>query len=188
MFTRALEIVAGGTTQGKAPNTLIPGEYPIYAARAQGSHLWDVDDNHFLDWILAYGTIVLGYCDPDVDAAAIREIREGFSLPLTKPVQNELAELLTDLIPCAETVHFFKCGSDTTTAAVRLARIFTGRDKIVRWGYNGSKHTLAFNSGTASLHTALFAGGADRVVLRPTAAPAKVMLSEIEKIAAWACG
>lgn len=137
LFTRALEIVAGGTTQGKAPNTLIPGEYPIYAARAQGSHLWDVDDNHFLDWILAYGTIVLGYCDPDVDAAAIREIREGFSLPLTKPVQNELAELLTDLIPCAETVHFFKCGSDTTTAAVRLARIFTGRDKIVRWGYNG---------------------------------------------------
>jgi glutamate-1-semialdehyde aminotransferase len=137
LFVRAQEIVSGGTTQGKAPNTLIPGEYPIYAARGQGAHLWDVDDNQFLDWILAYGTIVLGYCDPEVDAAAIREIREGFSLPLTKPVQNELAELLTELIPCAETVHFFKCGSDTTTGAVRLARIFTGREKVVRWGYNG---------------------------------------------------
>lgn len=137
LFARAQEIVAGGTTQGKAPNTLIPGEYPIYAARGLGAHLWDVDNNRFLDWILAYGIIVLGYCDPDVDAAAIREIREGFSFPLTKPVQNELAELLVEVIPCAEMVHFFKSGSDATTTAVRLARIVTGRQKIVRWGYNG---------------------------------------------------
>jgi glutamate-1-semialdehyde 2,1-aminomutase len=137
LFGRAVEIVAGGTTQGKAPNTLIPGEYPIYAARGRGAHLWDVDGNRFLDFILAYGIIVLGYCDPDVDAAAIREIQEGFAFPLTRPVQNELAELLVEVIPCAETVHFFKTGSDTTTAAVRLARIATGRDKIVRWGYNG---------------------------------------------------
>ena len=137
LFTRARQIVAGGTTQGKAPNTLIPGEYPIYAARGRGATIWDVDGNVFLDWILAYGIIVLGYCDPDVDAAAIREIQEGFAFPLSRPVQNELAERLVEIIPCAEMVHFFKTGSDTTTAAVRLARIVTGRDKIVRWGYNG---------------------------------------------------
>lgn len=137
LFARAQQIVTGGTTQGKAPNTLIPGEYPIYAARGQGAHLWDVDGNRFLDYILAYGIIVLGYCDPDVDAAAIREIEQGFAFPLTRPVQNDLAELLVEVIPCAERVHFFKTGSDTTTAAVRLARIATGRDKIVRWGYNG---------------------------------------------------
>jgi glutamate-1-semialdehyde aminotransferase len=137
LFARAQQIVAGGTTQGKAPNTLIPGEYPIYAARGQGAHLWDVDGNRFLDWILAYGIIVLGYCDTDVDAAAIEEIRQGFAFPLTRPVQNELAELLVEIIPCAERVHFFKTGSDTTTAAVRLARIVTGREKVVRWGYNG---------------------------------------------------
>jgi len=137
LFARAQQIVAGGTTQGKAPNTLIPGAYPIYAARGRGAHLWDVDGNRFLDYILAYGIIVLGYCDPDVDAAAVREIEQGFAFPLTRPVQNELAELLVEVIPCAEMVHFFKTGSDTTTAAVRLARIATGRDKIVRWGYNG---------------------------------------------------
>jgi glutamate-1-semialdehyde aminotransferase len=137
LFARAQQIVTGGTTQGKAPNTLIPGEYPIYAERGKGAYLWDVDGNCFLDYILAYGIIVLGYCDPDVDAAAIREIQRGFAFPLTRPVQNELAELLVEVIPCAEMVHFFKTGSDTTTAAVRLARIATGRDKIVRWGYNG---------------------------------------------------
>lgn len=137
LFARAQEIVAGGTTQGKAPDTLLPGEYPIYADRGQGAYLWDVDGNRFLDWILAYGIIVLGYCDPDVDGAAMQEIRRGFAFPLTRPVQNELAELLVKTIPCAEMVHFFKTGSDTTTAAVRLARIVTGRQKIVRWGYHG---------------------------------------------------
>lgn len=137
LFARAQQIVAGGTTQGKAPNTLIPGAYPIYAARGQGATLWDVDGNCFLDWILGYGIIVLGYCDPDVDAAVLHEIQEGFAFPFTRPVQNELAELLVEVIPCAEMVHFFKTGSDTTTAAVRLARIVTGRDKVVRWGYNG---------------------------------------------------
>jgi glutamate-1-semialdehyde 2,1-aminomutase len=137
LFARALQTVAGGTTQGKSPNTLIPGEYPIYAARGRGAYLWDVDGNRFLDWILGYGIIVLGYCDPDVDAAAIQEIQDGFAFPLTRQVQNELAELLSSVIPCAERVHFFKTGSDATTAAVRLARIVTGREKIVRWGYNG---------------------------------------------------
>ncbi len=137
LFARARQIVAGGTTQGKAPDTLLPGEYPIYADHGQGPYLWDVDGNRFLDWILAYGIIVLGYCDPDVDDAAIREIRQGFAFPLTRPVQNELAELLVRTIPCAEMVHFFKTGSDTTTAAVRLARMVTGREKIVRWGYHG---------------------------------------------------
>lgn len=137
LFARAQQIIAGGTTQGKAPTTLIPGEYPIYAARGRGAYLWDVDGHRFLDWILAYGIIVLGYCDPDVDRAAIREIEEGFAFPLTRPVQNELAELLVEVIPCAEMVHFFKTGSDATSAAVRLARIVTGRDKVVRWGYNG---------------------------------------------------
>jgi glutamate-1-semialdehyde 2,1-aminomutase len=137
LFARACEIVAGGTTQGKSPDSLIPGEYPIYAARGQGGYLWDIDGNHFLDWILAYGIIVLGYCHPAVDDAVVREIREGFAFPLTRPMQNQLAELLVEVIPCAEMVHFFKAGSDSTTAAVRLARIFTGRNKIIRWGYNG---------------------------------------------------
>jgi len=66
LFARAQEIVAGGTTQGKAPNTLIPGEYPIYAARGRGATLWDVDGNQFLDWILAYGIIVAFIQKPEL--------------------------------------------------------------------------------------------------------------------------
>ena len=137
LYAEACQLVVGGTTQAKSPDNYIPGAYPIYVAKGRGAYLWDVDGNQFLDWILAYGIIVLGYCDPDVDQAAIREIQDGFAFPLTRPVQNRLARLLHDVIPCAELVHFFKAGSDSTSAAVRFARIFTGRDKIVRWGYNG---------------------------------------------------
>lgn len=137
LYEEACRLVVGGTTQAKTPENYIPGAYPIYAAKGEGAFIWDVDGNRFIDWIMAYGCFALGYCEPTVDEAAIREIREGFAFPLTRPVQNRLAELLVELIPCAELVHFFKAGSDSTSAAVRVARIYTGRDRIVRWGYNG---------------------------------------------------
>ena len=136
-YERACQVIAGGTTQSKQPKRVIPGAYPLYAHHAKGAYIWDVDGNQFLDWILGYGIIVLGYCDPAVDAAAMREIQEGFISCLSKPVQTRLAELLIEIIPCAEMAHFFLAGSDSTSAAVRLARIHTGRNKVVRWGYNG---------------------------------------------------
>ena len=137
LYEEACRIVVGGTTQAKRPDLFIKGEYPIYAAGGEGAYIWDVDGNRFIDWIQGLGIIILGHRDPDVDEAAIREIREGFAFSMTRPIQNKLAKMLVDIIPCAELVHFFKLGSDATTVAVRLARIWTGRDKVVRWGYNG---------------------------------------------------
>ena len=136
-YRRALRTVAEGTTQSKTPATLIPGVYPTFGARGQGAYIWDVDGNRYVDWILCFGTILLGHSHPVVNAAAIREIEEGFALPLTRLVQTELAETLVDLIPCAEQVLFMKAGSEATSAAVRLARLATGRDRIVRLGYHG---------------------------------------------------
>ena len=137
LYAEACAVYAGGTTQSKRPDMFIRGEYPIYAAGGNGAYLWDVDGNRFVDWVLGLGIVILGHCDPTVDEAAIREIREGFAFAMTRPVQNRLAKLLVETIPCAEMAHFFKAGSDSTTAALRLARIYTRRDKVVRWGYNG---------------------------------------------------
>lgn len=112
--------------------------YPVYGSHAQGAYLWDVDGNRYIDFILGYGTIILGHADPRINEPVIEEIKKGNLLsPLWKPIQVELNELLTSTIPGAEMSFLMKTGSDATSGAVRLARIFTKRNKIIRWGYNG---------------------------------------------------
>jgi glutamate-1-semialdehyde 2,1-aminomutase len=120
-----------------AADQMIEGHYPVFAERAHGAHFWDVDGNKYLDLFLSYGTVVLGHADPDVDEAVVREIRRGFAVGLMKPVQSELIAELLEFVPGAEMGMLLKTGSDATGAAVRLSRAFTGRDRVVRWGYNG---------------------------------------------------
>jgi glutamate-1-semialdehyde aminotransferase len=112
--------------------------FPRYAARGLGAHVWDVDGHEYIDYLLGYGPIILGHAHPEVTAAVIAEIGEGncFS-PLWTTQQVALTERLTEIIPGAELALLLKTGSEATSAAVRLARVFTGRDKVVRWGYNG---------------------------------------------------
>ncbi len=116
---------------------LVEDEYPSFAARGEGAYVWDVDGNRYIDFILAYGTIVLGHAHPAVTAAVKSEIECGFALSLPKPAQVELAELLVEVIPGAERVMLLKTGSDATSAAVRISRAYTGRERVVRWGYCG---------------------------------------------------
>ena len=112
--------------------------YPRYFRKASGARLWDVDGNEFIDYLLGYGPVILGHAHPLVTEAAISEIRSGNCVaPLWSPRQVELTERLTEIIPGAEAALLMKTGSDATSAAVRLSRIFTGRDRVLRWGYNG---------------------------------------------------
>ena len=133
LYERSCKSYWHGTTQSKTPENYIPGQFPLFIEKSKGAYLWDIDGNRYTDYIMGYGAISLGYCIDEVDEAAIVQIRNGFMTSLTSPVQTQLAELLVDVIPCAERVHLCKTGSDATAAAVRLARIHTGRDKIVRW-------------------------------------------------------
>ena len=135
LFEKALAIIPGGVTKARVAH--IPGRYPIYVDRAEGSHVWDVDGNEYIDWMSGYGCILLGHRYREVDDAAIKQMERGFISFLSNPIQNELAEMLIEMIPSAEMVRFFKSGTDATTAAVRIARIHTGRDKVVRWGFHG---------------------------------------------------
>ncbi len=137
LYERSCKSYWHGTTQSKTPENYIPGQFPLFIEKSKGAYLWDINGNRYTGYIMGYGAISLGYCIDEVDEAAIAQIRNGFMTSLTSPVQTQLAELLVDVIPCAERVHLCKTGSDATAAAVRLARIHTGRDKIVRWGYNG---------------------------------------------------
>lgn len=137
LIHRAESCDAWAATRIKNYNS-IEGAYPIYASHAQGAYLWDIDGNRYIDYTLGYGTVVLGHADPRVTDAVVQELKTGSCLsPLWKPAQVELTSLLTSVIPEAEMAFLMKTGSDATSGALRLARIYTGRDKVVRWGYNG---------------------------------------------------
>jgi glutamate-1-semialdehyde 2,1-aminomutase len=113
------------------------GAAPFFAAKAKGSRLWDIDGNEYVDLVSALGAVVLGYSDEEINEAVARQLKDGVTFTLSHPIEAEVAERIIDLVPCAEKVRFGKNGTDATSAAVRLARAYTGREHIIVTGYHG---------------------------------------------------
>lgn len=133
-FARAMKVIPSGIYGhlGPAEGCYTPVEaFPFFSSKAQGTYVWDLDGNRFIDYMCAYGPNVLGYNDPDVDAAAAaqRALGDCTTLPSTKMV--EFAELLVDTVASADWAFFAKNGNDVTTLAVMTARAYTHRKKIV---------------------------------------------------------
>jgi glutamate-1-semialdehyde aminotransferase len=138
LWEQGRRLIPGGSqTNSKRPGNYAFGAYPIYAARAQGSHIWDVDGNEYVDYVLGLGPISLGYAYPAVDAAIREQLERGIVYGLLSPLEVEIAQALTEVIPCAEMVRFLKSGTEVTSAAARIARAVTGREIIVSQGYHG---------------------------------------------------
>ena len=137
-WQKAREIIPRGTqTLSKGPDQFVDGVTPKYLERGQGCHVWDVDGNEYIDYPMALGPILLGYNYPRVVDAVIERLRKGTTFTLLNPLEVELAELLTEVIPCAEMVRFGRNGADATMAAIRVARAYTGREHIAFCGYHG---------------------------------------------------
>lgn len=135
---RAGRVVPGlAQTFSKGPLSFVSGISPSFVDRASGARVWDVDGNEYLDYILGLGPVILGHAHPAVNQAVARQIQRGTAYSLPHVLEVELSEVLCDLIPCAEMVRFGKNGSDATAGAIRLARAYTGRDKVARCGYHG---------------------------------------------------
>lgn len=138
LWARARGLVPAGTqTLAKGPGQFVDGLAPKYLARGEGCRVWDVDGNEFVDWQMGVGPIVLGYAEPCVDDAIRRQLVDGITFSLMHPLEVEVAELLREVVPGAESVRFSKTGADVTSAAVRLARAFTGRETVLSCGYHG---------------------------------------------------
>ena len=114
-----------------------PEGAPLFLTHGQGGRVWDVDGNRYVDMVCGLLPVVLGYQDADVDQAIRDQLGNGISFSLPTALETELAERLTRLIPCAESVRYGKNGTDATSAAIRLARAFTGRDRVATCGYHG---------------------------------------------------
>ena len=134
LFERACKVIPSGLYghQGPAEGCWIPPtSWPFFTEKAQGSYFWDVDGNKFIDYMCAYGPNVLGYNDPDVDAAAMAQMKleNCVTTPSTKIV--EFAELMVDTVASADWAFFMKNGNDTTQGAIMCARAHTHRKKII---------------------------------------------------------
>jgi glutamate-1-semialdehyde 2,1-aminomutase len=137
-YRRCLDLIPAGTqTLAKGPGQFVRGVAPKFLARGAGTRVWDVDGNEFMDLSMAVGPLSLGYADPDVDAAITEQLRDGICFSLVHPLEVEVAELFHRHVPGAEMVRFSKTGADVTSAAVRLARAYTGRRKVLSCGYHG---------------------------------------------------
>ncbi len=137
LFEEAKKISPGGVMGIRRPYNFVEGEYPIFIESGYGGHIVDVDGNEYIDMLCAYGPIILGYHEPEINKAVTEQMEKGFCFSLVQPVQNKLLKRLIDLIPSAEMGLLVKTGSDATGVAVRIARGYSGKDKILRCGYHG---------------------------------------------------
>jgi glutamate-1-semialdehyde 2,1-aminomutase len=138
LLARALQsIPLGSQTFSKSRVAFPYGVSPYFLERGQGSHVWDVDGNEYVDFINSLLAISLGHNDPDVNRAVEDQLRKGVLFSLPHRIEAEVAEQVIDMVPCAEMVRFAKNGSDATAGAVRLARAVTGRERVAVCGYHG---------------------------------------------------
>ncbi len=136
-FERAKKVIPLAAQTFSKSHLQYPQPSPLFVSHGDGGLVWDTDGNEYVDLVSALLPNILGYRDPEVDAAVRRQLASGISFSLSTELEAELAETLCRLIPCAEAVRFGKSGTDATTAAVKLARAFTGRDLVVVGGYHG---------------------------------------------------
>lgn len=134
----------------KRPDMFSLGVWPTYFEKASGVDIWDLDGNRYVDMSIGgIGANVLGYCDPEIDAAVIQAIQKGNSTSLNCREEVELAEKMCELHPWAEKVRFARTGGESMAIAVRIARAHTGRNKVAFCGYHGwHDWYLAANLGT----------------------------------------
>ena len=160
VYERAKAVIPGITQLiSRRPTRAALGSSPIYAERAKGCRIWDIDGNEYVDWTSAVGPIILGYADDVVDNAVKEQIDKGSIYSNVHETGVELAEELVRIVPSAEMVRFAKGGGEGCTIAVRIARGFTGRDKVLFCGYHGWHDWYqAANIGSEKLATHLFNG------------------------------
>src|ERR1700734_4160688 len=137
-LARAERVIPLGSQTFSKSRTQYPyGVSPYFIPRADGSRVWDLDGNEYIDFVNSLAAVTLGYQDPDVMQAVRQQLDSGVIFSLPHPLETEVAEIICEMVPCAELVRFGKNGSDATAGAIRVARAFTGRDHVAVCGYHG---------------------------------------------------
>ena len=152
LFASALRRIPGGVNSPVRAFRGVGGE-PFFVDHASGSHIRDVDGNEYIDYVGTWGPAILGHA-PQVVVDAVREAaRHGLSYGIPNPLEVEMAELICEWVPSVEKVRMVNSGTEATMSCVRLARGFTGRDKIVKFEgcYHGHVDSLLVRAGSGAL-------------------------------------
>ena len=138
MWEKAIKLMPRGTqTLSKCPDQFVDGVYPKFAVKSKGAYVKGLDGKWYLDFMCGLGPIILGYNHKNTNKAIKKELKNGIIHSLPTLLEQELAELICEVVPCAEQVRFAKNGTDADLAAVRIARSYTNREHIVVCGYHG---------------------------------------------------
>ncbi len=151
IFAQAQQLMPGGVNSPARAFGAVGGE-PIVIERGEGAYLYDVDGNRYIDYIGSWGPMILGHQDEAVTAALVAAARRGTSFGAPTEAENEMAQLIIDLVPSVEKVRLVNSGTEATMSAIRLARGFTGRDRIIKFAgnYHGHVDSLLVAAGSAA--------------------------------------
>src|SRR5438128_2619726 len=149
LFEEAQELLPGGVNSPVRAFRAVGGS-PIFISAAQGPYLYDVDGNRYLDYVQSWGPMILGHVHPKVVEAVVQASKRGFSFGAPTEAENELARLVIESVPSLEMVRFVNSGTEATMSALRLARAYTGRNKIIKFSgcYHGHADMLLVQAGS----------------------------------------
>ncbi len=152
LFAEALRLIPGGVNSPVRAFRGVGGE-PFFVERAEGAHIWDVDGNEYVDYVGTWGPAILGHAPAVVREAIAGAASRGVSFGIPNPLEVEMARLITDWVPSIEKVRMVNSGTEATMSCVRLARGFTGREKIVKFEgcYHGHVDSLLVKAGSGAL-------------------------------------
>jgi glutamate-1-semialdehyde 2,1-aminomutase len=149
LFDKAQEVIPGGVNSPARAFSAVGGQ-PLFVDRGEGPYLFDADGNRYVDYVLSWGPLILGHAHPRVAEALKRGIDRGTSYGAPTALETELAELVIEALPSVEMVRFVNSGTEATMSALRLARAYTGRDKIIKFVgcYHGHADFLLVQAGS----------------------------------------
>lgn len=152
LFLEAQKIIPGGVNSPVRAFKAVGGT-PVFFKRAQGAYVFDEDDKRYIDYVLSWGPMILGHAHPDVIGAVLEKAQSGLSFGAPTALETSLAEEICSVIPNMDKVRFVNSGTEATMSAIRLARGYTGRDKIVKFEgcYHGHSDSLLVKAGSGAL-------------------------------------
>jgi glutamate-1-semialdehyde 2,1-aminomutase len=152
LFARARDLIPGGVNSPVRAFKSV-GRNPIFIARAAGSKLWDVDGNEYIDYVGSWGPMILGHAHPRVLEALKRATDNGTSYGAPTELEVQMAELICQMVPSVEMVRVVNSGTEATMSAIRLARAYTKRDKIIKFAgcYHGHGDSFLIKAGSGAM-------------------------------------